>query len=68
MRRGLRPRPSNVDESTGALLGFEVDALSTGAGFGGSILGLEVNSEEIICVCFAGAAVVALLVVDCAGL
>lgn len=66
MRRGLRPRPSNVDESTGALLGFVIDAFTTGAGFGASILGLDVNREEMIWLCLAGAA--GLLLDGCAGL
>jgi hypothetical protein len=61
MRSGLRPRPSKVDESTGALLGFELDALGIGAGFGVSIVGLEVNREEMIWVGFAVAAVGLLL-------
>ena len=69
MRRGLRLRPSKVEESTGALLGFELDALGIGAGFGASILGLEVNRDEMIWVGLADAvaALGLLLDVECEG-
>jgi len=48
MRRGLRLRPENVDESRGALLGAPVffGCLSSGT----STLGLYVKSDEMICV------------------
>ena len=45
--RGSRPRPENVDESKGALLGFAF-AVEAARGSGCSIFGLEVKREDMI--------------------
>jgi len=46
-RRGLRPRPEKLEVSKGALLGLRGDVCVDFSGFGVSILGLEVNKDEI---------------------
>ena len=47
MSKGLRPRPENVDESRGALLGTLGLGL-VGCSMGTSIFGLKEKSDEII--------------------